>query len=269
MEGKHATESQHRIVDALRYLYAPEEYEVPQEYREQLNLPGQPGEHTLGSIDQIVPTALEIDRRHGRYNALQNLYYNFQRMQQKGGDVSLWAFLHMVEYCEVGELAFQIDYAEEKVDNHHPDAAVLRGCAFFNHYLRETTPWEDHVDKKKDLSFAKLLNIATYDHVDLLTDTNRKVGHLVRAVRNDIAHHSWLDMQYSYDALVLGARAMIYLLEEQIKRYVEDGELEVPIAPDPVDPQEYFDQAENEFGWSYNSSKKYWETMEVDEMPPV
>ncbi|WP_049972701.1 hypothetical protein [Haladaptatus cibarius] len=260
-------ELQQQILKAVKCLYPPNQFEVEPSVRDQLDLPETTGEYTIGDIDHVVPAAIEMKRIHGRYNALKMLYYNFKRMRDLGGSISAEVFLLMVEYCEIDDLAFDIDYVSGDVKPNNPAAAVIRGCAFFEQYLQNTIPWNDFIDHN-DPSFAKLLNISTYDEVNFLTDIERRVGHLVRAIRNDVAHRSWLDMQYSYDAILLGVRAMTYLLEQQIRNYDAGGELSVPAEAENIDPQEaYLSKAENEFGWSYNSDRKYWETVNIEETP--
>jgi len=257
-----ATESQHEIVRALQYLYA-EDVEIPPEVADSINLPGEKGEITGSSIDDIVPAAVLMQRKHGQYNALQFLYYNFRRMEKEGGTIDKWIFLLLVEHGEVGGL----------FSDGHPDAAVLRGCAFFDHYFRELTDWHSYLDTdedESDLSLARLINMATYDEEQLISPTERKLFHYVRHVRNDIAHHSWLAKEYTYDAVFTAARIQLYLIGELVQREVTAAGIELPQPPEEIDPEtEYIETIEQDYGWEYQEEEYYWETNAIDERPPL
>lgn len=233
------------------------------------SLPSSTGEVTRGRIEELPETAVALCQQSGRYNALQMLYYNFQRFQNQGGEVDRWAFLLLVEDWESRELLIEVAEDGETGILRLPDAVLTRGCAFFEHYSETELNWQEYISKR-ELKFSKLINIAEYDDVGMINATEHKLFHLVRAIRNDVAHHAWLARDYSLDAVLHGARVQIYLIGEFLSRYAEGmGFANNPKwgSTDPV--EEYITPVERDFGWEFDSQRKYWKTSTLDEHPPL
>jgi hypothetical protein len=267
MSNVSPTEAQQITLLAVNYVYG-QEYTEPPTFAPDFNLPQRAGEVTMGTIEHLPEAAVALREQSGVYNALQMLFYNFRRFEQQGGEIDEWAFLLLVEDWALRELLFT-DNGDGTGTFKAPDAVLFRGCAFFEHYFETELDWAEYTDDDEP-SFAKLINIAAYDDVDVITPLEQKLFHLIREVRNDIAHHAWLSRNYSFDAVVYAARSLMYLIGEFLGRYVPDMGLEPDESWDQIDPAaEYLTPVEEEFGWEYDSRRKYWRTTDIDEMPPL
>jgi hypothetical protein len=268
MENFDATGAQRALLSAVNHVYQVEEDGAVETYSD-INLPSSTGEVTMGWIEELPEAAAALCQQSGRYNALQMLYYNFRRFQNHGGDIDRWAFLLLVEDWESRDLLFEVAEDDETGILRLPDAVLTRGCAFFEHYFETELNWQEYIPEK-ELKFSKLINIAEYDDVGMIDATEHKLFHLVRAVRNDVAHHAWLARDYSFDAVLHGARVQIYLLGEFLSRYVEDMGYESDPEWGTIDPVgEYITPVEENYGWEFDSQRKYWKTTELDEHPPL
>lgn len=267
MPDVNATEAQRLVLSAVNNVYQAED--TREETDSEISLPSSTGEITMGLIEELPRAAVEISQEHGRYNALQMLYYNFRRFRDEGGEVDRWAFLMLVEDWESRELLLEVSEDGETGVLRLPDAVLTRGCAFFEHYFEAELDWQEYISANQ-LKFSKLINIAEYDDVELIGATEHKLFHLVRAVRNDVAHHAWLDRDYTLEAVTHGARVQIYLLGEFLDRYVENIGFESNPGWQTIDPvEEYIEPVEEEYGWEFDSQRKYWDTNELDEHPPL
>lgn len=268
MEEINATEAQRAVLSAVNHVYQVSEDDIS-ESNPDISLPSSTGEVTMGRIEDLSEAAAAFSQQSGRYNALQMLYYNFQRFQKQGGDIDRWAFLLLVEDWESRELLFEVAEDGETGILRLPDAVLTRGCAFFEHYFETELDWQKYIPRK-ELKFSKLINIAEYDDVGVIDATEHKLFHLVRAVRNDVAHHAWLARDYSLDAVLHGSRVQIYLLGQFLSRYVEDmGFKSDPVWRTIVPVNEYITPVEENYGWEFDSQRKYWKTTELDEHPPL
>lgn len=198
-----------------------------------------------------------IHARDGRRLALSNLYDTFMYYRNAGGKLDQWHFLHTAELYEIQRLL--LDYEVE--------AALIRGTSALEHTLEEEVDIASHwpgYDPAEDYTqFVDLIDWAFEDSV--LTYEDLKLHHFVRDVRNEFAHHTWLDRSDEFEILVLAVRAVIYLMDAHVQArfdLVEEVELENFIEGLDAE-EEYLREIKSEHGWEFKELKKRWSVPET------
>jgi len=116
----------------------------------------------------------------------------------------------MAEFVELQRLARKEEF----------DTALLRGCSFVEHFLKENVDWlrgaPATTAHDEDPSLAKVVNYCR--KAGFLNDIDQKLLHFVREVRNNSAHHAWLTKDLDPEVARTADRALLYVIVVYCRR---------------------------------------------------
>ena len=273
-ERAEPTAVERRIYQTLLHLY--QEPVTDEDLNAATRIDG-PDDFDVIEYENMIPSVKAMNLDHGRYMALKFLWW---RLKEENGYYDPWHFQFLVEALEHEILESAGVSYPEKLNSHFKSDpkfmsevgevprlgystnqyAVLRACAFVEHYLRDIVDVERHLRNYDDdkITFARLINWATTE--DRLRGDTRMLLHFVREVRNNAAHNMWLERNYSLDILTHARECAVYVINDILRELSnEGGQLEEEL-PTGDRSQELIRHIESEFLWWFDESKHKWST---------
>lgn len=208
-------------------------------------------EISLSREDDFALVSSYLLAENGRWRALQTIYGNYVAQREAGGELDEWYFVGMAEFAECQRLLRTEEF----------DTAIVRGCSFVEHFLDDNVDWYRYAPFEfapdDDPTFAQLINFTREE--GYIDEVEQRLLHLARDVRNHTAHHAWLTRGIDPEVARLGGRALLVTIDRLLAEKADrEGVSIAGIETDAARAESLLTTIEEEFGWQYDTYKKYW-----------